>query len=50
MMDSGNIVLDISGEERSNMTVDDLLNQFAQNVGKKLDNDRILFSKVDKAE
>lgn len=46
MMDSGNIVFDVSGEERSKMTVDDLLNQFAVRAGKSLDNDRILFSKV----
>ena len=29
MMDSGNIVLDVSGEEREKMSVDDLLEQFA---------------------
>lgn len=46
MMDSGNIVFDVSGEERSRMTVDDLLKQFAVRAGKKLDNDRILISKV----
>lgn len=48
MMDSGNIILDVSGEARSKMTVDDLLLQFEKNVGKKLDNDRILFSKLTK--
>lgn len=47
MMDSGKIVLDVSGEERSHMTVDDLLQQFAIRAGKELDNDRILISKVD---
>jgi putative ABC transport system ATP-binding protein len=47
MMDSGNIVLDVAGEERSNMTVDELLEQFAVGAGKALDNDRILFSKVE---
>lgn len=46
MMDSGNIVLDIEGEKRAAMTVDDLLEQFAIQAGKKLDNDRILFSKA----
>ena len=45
MMDAGNIILDVSGEERKSMTVDDLLDQFAQNAGKQLDNDRILLSK-----
>lgn len=48
MMDAGKIVLDVSGEERQVMTVDDLLEQFALRAGKKLDNDRILFSKVEK--
>ena len=48
MMDSGNIVLDIEGAEREKMTVDDLLGQFALRAGKELDNDRILFSKVEK--
>ena len=46
MMDSGNIVLDVTGEERKGMAVDDLLNQFAARAGKKMDNDRILFSKM----
>lgn len=47
MMDSGNIILDVEGEQRANMTVDDLLEQFALQAGKKLDNDRILFSKME---
>lgn len=45
MMDAGKIILDVSGEEREKMTVDDLLEQFAVNAGKQLDNDRILLSK-----
>lgn len=44
MMDSGNIILDIAGEERTKMTVDDLLDQFRIQAGKRLDNDRILMS------
>ena len=44
MMDSGNIILDISGETREKMTVDNLLEQFRINAGKQLDNDRILMS------
>ena len=47
MMDSGNIVLDVCGSERSSMTVDDLLEQFAVCAGKRLDNDRILFSQAE---
>ena len=45
MMDSGRIVLDVGGEERAHMTVDGLLDRFAQNAGHALDNDRILLSK-----
>ena len=44
MMDSGRIVLDVKGEERAKMTVDDLLDQFKIGVGKALDNDRILLT------
>ena len=44
MMDSGHIVLDISGEKREKMTVPDLLEQFKAGAGKDLDNDRILLS------
>jgi putative ABC transport system ATP-binding protein len=44
MMDSGRIVFDVSGEERANMTVDDLLVKFKQGAGEDLDNDRILLS------
>ena len=45
MMDSGSIVLDVSGEERAKLTVEDLLQQFQILAGKQLDNDRILLSK-----
>ena len=41
------IVFDVKGEERSKMTVDDLLEKFRENAGKALDNDRILLSKVE---
>ena len=44
MMDSGRIVLDVQGEERAKMTVDDLLDQFKIGVGKALDNDRMLLA------
>jgi putative ABC transport system ATP-binding protein len=49
MMDSGRIVFDVSGEERSQMSVDDLLEKFSVGAGKEFDNDRILLSSV-KAE
>ena len=44
MMDSGNIVLDISGEEKKQLTVEGLLEKFRIGAGKALDNDRILLS------
>ncbi len=44
MMDDGNIVLDVRGEERAHMTVPKLLERFRAGAGKELDNDRILLS------
>lgn len=44
MMDSGNIILDVSGEERGELTPQDLLTRFRAQAGKTLDNDRVLFS------
>lgn len=44
MMDGGHIILDVAGEERAKMTVQDLLAQFKLGVGKDLDNDRMLLS------
>ena len=49
MMDAGRIVLDVGGEERAGMTVDDLLERFARDAGHKLDNDRILLSRQQNA-
>ena len=45
MMDFGRIVFDVQGEERSRLTIDDLLKQFQICAGKQMDNDRILLSK-----
>ncbi len=44
MMDGGRIILDVSGEERERMTVQDLLDRFKDISGKALDTDRILLS------
>ena len=44
MMDSGRIILDVGGGERSSLTVNDLLERFKAGVGKALDNDRMLLS------
>lgn len=45
MMDGGQIILDIAGEERENMTVEVLLEKFRAQAGRALHNDRILLSK-----
>ena len=45
MMNAGQIVLDVEGEAREKMSVEDLLSQFAVKAGEALDNDRILLSK-----
>jgi putative ABC transport system ATP-binding protein len=42
MMDSGRIVFDVAGDERSRLTRDDLLDAFKAKSGHALDNDRIL--------
>ena len=44
MMNAGSIVLDVGGEERRSMGVQDLLDRFRSGAGKNLDNDRILLS------
>ena len=45
MMDDGKVILDISGDERKNMTIDDLLNLYTKESRKQLANDRILLSR-----
>jgi putative tryptophan/tyrosine transport system ATP-binding protein len=42
MLDAGKIVMDVSGEERASLGVNDLLLKFRQISGKSLDNDRML--------
>ena len=44
MMNSGNIILDLEGEERDGLTVDDLLEKFKEGGGAQLDNDRMLLA------
>lgn len=44
MMANGKIVLDVKGEERSGMSVGDLLERFKSGTGYALDNDRMLLS------
>ena len=45
MMSDGKIILDISGEEKKNLTVEHLLEMFEKASGSKLENDRMLLSK-----
>jgi len=42
MMDRGEIILDLKGEERDKITVSDLLAKFAERSGRELTDDRIL--------
>lgn len=42
MMHEGKIILDIKGEERKNMTVESLIEQFGKKSGAELNNDRML--------
>ena len=42
MLNRGRIVMDASGEERSRLTVPDLLVKFKEAAGEELDNDRML--------
>ena len=44
MMDSGNIIFDTEGEEKTKLSIEDLLNMFKNASGKKLDNDRMMLS------
>ncbi len=44
MMDEGNIIFDIGGQEREGMSVEDLLNMFRKKRGHELDNDRMLLT------
>ena len=44
MMHEGRIIYDVSGEEKKNLTVDDLLKKFADLSGKEFANDRALLN------
>lgn len=44
MMHEGQIILDLSGEERAEMTVEILIEQFGKKSGSALDNDRLLLN------
>jgi putative ABC transport system ATP-binding protein len=44
MMNAGKIILDISGEEKKKLTVEELLAQFSKLSGAEFSNDRALLS------
>ena len=44
MMSGGRVILDISGEERSQMTVPQLMERFKKESRQELNNDRMLLS------
>ena len=45
MMDAGRVILDISGEEKKNLTVADLLRKFEEVSGEEFVDDKSLLSK-----
>lgn len=45
MMNDGRIIYDVKGEEKKNLTVEDLLVKFEEVSGTKINNDRMLLSK-----
>lgn len=45
MMNEGRIIYDVSGEEKKELTVDDLLKKFAEASGGEFANDRMMLSK-----
>ena len=44
MMHDGHVILDISGEDKKNLTVDDLLHEFTKASGEEFANDRALLT------
>lgn len=44
MMHEGKIIFDVSGEEKKNLTIDELLEKFTQSSGEEFANDRALLS------
>ncbi len=44
MMNEGRVVVDVSGEEKANLTVEDLLNLFTKASGSEFSNDRAMLS------
>lgn len=45
MMDDGEVIFDVSGKEREEITLDELLKMYSQKKNKSFDNDRMLMTK-----
>ena len=45
MMNNGKVIYDVAGEEKKNLTVDDLLRKFSEASGEDLANDRMMLAK-----
>ena len=45
MMNNGKIIYDVAGNEKKNLTVDDLLVKFSEAAGEELSNDRMMLAK-----
>lgn len=45
MMNNGKIIYDVAGDEKKNLTVDDLLVKFSEAAGEELANDRMMLAK-----
>lgn len=45
MMNDGNVIYDVAGQEKKNLTVDDLLRKFAEASGGEFANDRMMLAK-----
>ena len=45
MMNNGKIINDVAGDEKKNLTVDDLLVKFSEAAGEELSNDRMMLAK-----
>ena len=44
-MNNGKIIYDVAGDEKKNLTVDDLLVKFSEAAGEELLNDRMMLAK-----
>ena len=42
MMDSGRVIFDVSGEEKKNLTINDLLMKFESITGEEMTSDKMI--------